>query len=145
MASVTYFPRVSIYFLTQPVFGSCTVFTVFFTGSSISPSEYAYVKWLFNLFTAQRIAKLARSYPSSKCLSVYPSVTAWHCVKTEKDIVKLRRRHCMCSLILSVSRRYQNPAKFQLDHSHLGVKCRWGMKNCDFRPISRSLYLENDT
>jgi len=79
---------------------------------------------------------------TSVCLSVRPSVTRWHCIKTAEYIVKLSSPHdSPFILVLCIPRSSQNsdgviPCG--------GAKYRWGITFARFS-TNKSLYLANYT
>ena len=74
-------------------------------------------------------------------LSVRPSVTRWHCIKTAEYIVKLSSPHdSTFILVLCISRSSRNSDGV----THCGgAKYRWGIKFARFS--TNPLYLANDT
>jgi len=66
-------------------------------------------------------------------LSVRLSIAFVHCVTTAKRILKLFS--FSCSPITLVSSQSTMSLYSDGDHLNGDVECRWGMKNCDFRPL----------
>ena len=79
---------------------------------------------------------------TSVCLSVRPSVTRWHCIKTAERIVMIFSPHdSLFILVLCVPRSSRNSDGVTPCG---GAKYRWGIKISRF-PTNKSLYLANDT
>ena len=81
---------------------------------------------------------------TSVCLSVCPSVTRWHCIKTAEYIVKLFSPHDS-PFILVLCRPISRSSRNSDGVTPCGAaKYRWGVKISRF-PTNKSLYLTNDT
>jgi len=97
----------------------------------------------FIVFTCVSYAEARNRYRLDVRLSVCPSVTRWHCIKTTERIVMISSPHdSPFILVLCIPRSSRNSDGI----THCGgAKYRWGIKFARWFFTNKSLYLANDT
>ena len=112
----------------------------------ISVCSYEYSGEIYPVFTCVSYAEARNRYRldvrPSICLSVHPSVTRWHGIKTAEHLVMISSPHDRpFILVLCIPRSSRNSDGVTPCG---GAKYRWGIQFARFS-TNKSLYLANDT
>ena len=105
-------------------------------------TEYHHISIFPAIFTCVSYAEARNRYRLDVRLSVRPSVTRWHCIKSAERIVMISSPHdSPFILVLCIPRSLQNSDGVTPCG---GTKYKWGIKFAQLS-TNKSLYLANNT